>query len=340
MESKLNLKAVQEYSTAFAVAVADHAFASQDKVTGKEILVLTPVKQVNLFIINELLNKWRTETQKVRSPYFDFEAPEVEEALLEFMNTLSQHIAVDREHLFPLLESATQNTLLLLLDPLYFYLQVLSNVQYGLTQENVKELFKYIRINRSFPDLLLQHLQQEGKDEVHASYALWLLEERAEQISHSREDKSTLLSEFSKIKPVGEHSFSLQPASSPSATSFNEKKEDNKGAKSVKVEEGPKTLNDYLNAKTPGASLADIHQKKKIDNFRNHISVNQRYMFIRELFGNNQEEYSRALKELEQHQTYVDAFNYLRHEYAGKYRWRMDSEEVVEFLEIISKRYN
>lgn len=336
MESKLNLKAIKAYSDAFAAVVADQAFAHQDKTGGKEIMSLTPVRQINLFVINDLLNKWKTETQKIRSPYFDFESPEVKEALLEFMNILSQHIAVDRGHLLPLLENATQNTLLLLLDPHYFYYQVLSDVQYSLTQENLKELFKYVKINRSFPDLLLQHLQRENKNEIHASYALWLLDEKAEQVSQHQEDIAGVLHEFSKIKPVNQNTFNNQHAAAPSPSTYQENRESN----SEEIEEGPKTLNDFLNVKKTGANLADIHLKKKIDNLRNHISVNQRYMFIRELFDNNHEEYHRALGELEQHNTYVDAFNYLRHEYASKHRWRMDSEEVVEFLEIISKRYS
>lgn len=335
MESKLNLNAVKEYSVAFAKDVADQAFANRDKVRGQEILALTPVKQINLFIINDLLNKWQGETQKVRSPYFDFEAPEVKEALQEFMNTLSQHIAVSRDHLLPLIELATQNTLLLLLDPQYFYYQVLSNVQYGLTQENIKELFKYIKINRTFTELLLQHLEREKKDEIHASYALWLLNEKSEQVEQRQEDVNTYLNQFSQVKPVEKYTFSQhQPSSALSSVRVSSLE-----SKSEKLDEGPKTLNDYLN-KTAGTTLADIHQKRKIGSLRNYISVNQRFMFIRELFGNNHEEYNLVLNELEQHNTYVEAFNYLRNEYATKHRWRMDSEEVVEFLEIISKRYN
>lgn len=335
MESKLNLNAVKEYSVAFAKDIADQAFTNQDNVSGQDILTLTPVKQINLFIINDLLNKWRGETQKVRSPYFNFEAPQVQEALQEFMNTLSQHIAVDRHHLLPLIEVATQNTLLLLLDPHFFYYQVLSNVQFGLRPENIKELFKYIKINRTFPELLLQHLEKEKKDEIHASYALWLLDEKSEQVEQKQEEASTYLNEFSKVRPVEKYTFNQhhQLSESPPVPAFSSER------KFEKLDEAPKTLNDYLN-QTAGTTLADIHQKRKIDSLRNYISVNQRFMFIRELFGNSQEEFNRALTTLEQHNTYVEAFNYLRNEYATKYRWRMDSEEVVELLEIVSKRYH
>ncbi len=335
MESKLNIEAVKEYSAAFAVATADQAFAQQDKVEGHQIISLTPVKQINLFVINDLLNKWKEETLKIRSPYFDYEAVEVKEALQEFMNVLSQHIAVSRDYLVPLVESATFNTLILLLDPRYFYRQVLSDVQYSLNRENLKELFKYTKINRSFPDMLLQHMEKEKKHEIHASYALWLLDEKADQFTESQSEVKEIMSSFSQTKSINQNTFYTRPSSEnlvpvTSTSSFENK--------SVEIDQGPKTLNDYLN-KASGTSLADIHLKKKISNLKSHISVNQRYMFVRELFDNNNEDYSRALTELEQHQTYVEAFNYLRNEFAQKYRWRMDSEEVVEFLEVISKRY-
>ncbi len=333
MESQLNLRAIKEYSAAFAIAIADQAFASQQKIDGKGILSVTPVRQVNLLVINHLMNQWKTEMQKIRSPYFNFEEEAVQESLQEFMNTLSQHIAVDREHLLPLLEHATEHTLMLLLDPSFFYFQVLSHVRYSLTPDHLHELFKYIKINRFFPDLLLQHLQRENKEEIHASYALWLLDEKADQIRQHQEHVGNYLKEFSTIKPAEQHSFfHRRQEEAPPSTAIHEER------KAV-LEEGPKTLNDFLNVQTPGTTLVDLHQKRKIENIRSHIGVNQGFMFIRELFGNSVEEYNRALSTLDQQNTYAEAFNHIRNEYATKYRWRMDSEEVIEFLEIIGKRY-
>lgn len=349
MESKLNLKAIKEYSEAFAADILDQAYADKEKLGGQEILNLTPVRQVNLFIINDLLNKWKAETKKLKSPYFDFESEEVQEALQEFMSTLSQHIAVGRDQLAPLFETAVQNTLMLLLDPQYFYYQVLSNVRYSLNKENIAELFKYVKINRFFPTALTQHMEREQKDEIHASYALWLLNDKAEQLGPSQEDSEAIIRDFSQVVTARQGTFYHQQPGSTGAqsvpTSVSEHDRDfqkpapSQESMQQELSSGPKTLNDYLN-RTGGNTLAGIHEKRKIDSIRNSISVNQRFMFIRELFGDNAEEYNRALSALEQERTYAEAFNYLRREYATKYRWRMDSEEVIEFLEIISKRYN
>lgn len=349
MESKLNLNTVKEYSEAFTASILDQVYAEKEKLGGQEVLNLTPVRQVNLFVINDLLNKWKAETKKLRSPYFDFESEEVREALQEFMNTLSQHIAIGREQLTPLLEAATQNTLILLLDPQYFYYQVLSNVRYSLNKENIAELFKYVKVNRFFPNALMQHMEREQKDELHASYALWLLDDKSEQLAQEQEDSSTFIHDFSQVVTLQQNtlyrqrlgSAATQPVHTPVSNHQPAFQEPAPSREPVQQElsSGPKTLNDYLN-RTGGSTLADIHEKRKIDSIRNNISVNQRFMFVRELFGNNAEEYNQALSTLEQEHTYAEAFNYLRKEYATKYRWRMDSEEVIEFLEIISKRYN
>ncbi len=352
MESKLNLSTIREYSEAFTTRTLDEAYASQEKLDGQAILHLTPVKQVNLLIINDLLNKWKAEIKKVRSPYFDYESAEVREALQDFMNTISQHIAVARDQLIPLLEAAIQNTLVLLLDPQYFYYQVLSNVQYSLNKENVTELFKYVKVNRFFANALLQHIDREQKDELHASYALWLLDDKSEQVTHSIDDSSTAMQQFAQVLPVEQGDlYRHQPKKAqtqPVATTTPDHDHQRTAQPPVvaqpeatqeELPSGPKTLNDYLN-RSGGTTIADIHNKQKVESIRSSISVNQRFMFVRELFDNNTEEYNQALSRLETERTYAEAFNYLRKEFATRYRWRMDSEEVIEFLEVISKRYN
>ena len=62
-------------------------------------------------------------------------------------------------------------------------------------------------------------------------------------------------------------------------------------------------------------------------------------MFTKSLFGNSTEEFERAVEDLDNYASYVEAFNYLRKDFAGKYHWKMDSEEVIEFLEIVAKKY-
>src|SRR5215468_10505256 len=106
MDERLSLKAVDEYSEDFASKVAAAFFSNKERITGPEILKLCPVHQVNLFVIRELLRAWQHEGQKLRSPYFDYSAPEVKEELERFQNMLSNHILISKENFQPLLKKA------------------------------------------------------------------------------------------------------------------------------------------------------------------------------------------------------------------------------------------
>ena len=120
MSNKFNTNALNEYSKSYARRVAADFYHANPTLSGRQILNLTPINQVNLFVVSSLFDKWKGEVEKFRSPFFDFNHPEVEEALRAFMNVVSQHIAVRREHLEPLLADATKRTLIALFDPRYY----------------------------------------------------------------------------------------------------------------------------------------------------------------------------------------------------------------------------
>lgn len=103
MSNKLNLSAIEKYSKNYAAKLCDTFFSSNQMISGKQILTLSSVQQVNLLTIKSLYDKWQAETQRLRSPYFDFNSEEAQQALKIFMNTVSQFISVKRENFEPLL---------------------------------------------------------------------------------------------------------------------------------------------------------------------------------------------------------------------------------------------
>jgi hypothetical protein len=101
------------------------------------------------------------------------------------------------------------------------------------------------------------------------------------------------------------------------------------------------TLNEKLNTNTKTkATIADLHQKKKIENIKKHISIYQRFMFINELFNGKVDEFDKAVETLDVCSNYQEALHVVDKNYIGPYKWDMEAEEVNEFLEILAKRYN
>ncbi|WP_460444373.1 hypothetical protein, partial [Amycolatopsis magusensis] len=117
MKDKYNQIRLSQYSQALAQRLSEEHFAHHENVTAQQLISFTPIKQVNLFMIRELLTLWNHEMANLRSPYFDFEHPEVKDALVQFMNVLSRKISIKRPHFEPLLLKAIQDTFRTVLEP-------------------------------------------------------------------------------------------------------------------------------------------------------------------------------------------------------------------------------
>ena len=68
---------------------------SSNKVKGKDLIKITDSKQLNLFLIKNIYDKWNQNFKKNKMNYFDYEAKEVEEATNNMMNVLSNNICVE-----------------------------------------------------------------------------------------------------------------------------------------------------------------------------------------------------------------------------------------------------
>ena len=68
---------------------------SSNKVKGKDLIKITDSKQLNLFLIKNIYDKWNKNFKKNKMNYFDYETKEVEEATKNMMNVLSNNICID-----------------------------------------------------------------------------------------------------------------------------------------------------------------------------------------------------------------------------------------------------
>jgi hypothetical protein len=118
MQDKYSLAKCEQYGRRLATRLSQQFFGPQPAATldGPALLKFTPIRQVNLLVLRQLLGRWQQEASALRSPYFDFEAAPVRTALGQFMNVLSRHIRLDRAALEPLLAQAVADTLALATD--------------------------------------------------------------------------------------------------------------------------------------------------------------------------------------------------------------------------------
>ncbi len=98
------------------------------------------------------------------------------------------------------------------------------------------------------------------------------------------------------------------------------------------------TLNDQLKDDEK-VTIADIHETQGTGKMQESISVNQRYMFINELFQGNADQYTQAINDIERCESFDDSVELMIQKYAKKLDWNMNSQEVKELLKVIFKRY-
>jgi len=95
---------------------------------------------------------------------------------------------------------------------------------------------------------------------------------------------------------------------------------------------------DYLAEPTVDNSLAGKMQKEKITNIRSAIGINEKFLFLNELFKGDLSRYNRVIDELNAMQTKQGAETYLIElKVAGQ--WKEDLPAFVKLKEIVFRKY-
>ncbi len=121
MKIKPNDSAITSYAQEFASVSTTKIFENKHFVSGKELVNATEVKQVNLFLVRIIYEKWQSQTKNLVSPYFDYSSEEVKQALNTLMSLLSKNIKIGKEDLEELIQEATEDCLLLSVSPKAFF---------------------------------------------------------------------------------------------------------------------------------------------------------------------------------------------------------------------------
>ena len=81
--------------------------------------------------------------------------------------------------------------------------------------------------------------------------------------------------------------------------------------------------------------LSDLLEKKNLSDFRKAFSLNDRFRFKRELFGNNEDAMNTVISELNDIRTYEESMNYIE----NKLQWDKEQEAVSDFIKLLEKRF-
>ena len=376
---KLDLSAIEKYAQQYAAKVCDDFFNRTVTINGQQILKLSNVAQVNMFVVSDLFERWKTDSEAFKSPYFNFEHGEVKAVLKTFMNTASQHIMVKREDFEPMLSKAVNKTLVLLLDPSkYFDGYVRDSPDFMFTKDRLAQLVKYTKINGQVTKALTDKMADEGK--VYVTTALgWLSEIDAKNDFENPDKYLEMLSATvplrkdnfvkSTAKKVVEDNsamkmqqsfFDIDPddeemddedAPLPTVAQVQAKFEAEGLVANTKLP-GLDRLNDTFTDDLPtvndllkkeiigtGTPLSDLAFSRPIKSIVDGISLNQKFVFIGRLFNGDINSYNKAVEELDNCLNFSEAKNLMNKALAPKYNWIMAAEEANDFLEVVGRKF-
>ena len=118
-----------------------------------------------------------------------------------FMNVVSQHIAVRREHLEPLLADATCRTIELVFDPRsYFDEMFRDQPEFTLSADVLKQITRYTKINTFIPTFIAQRMN--GKPFVYVNQAISYLDEVLSQRGHELERYDGFVAKLGEKHPM------------------------------------------------------------------------------------------------------------------------------------------
>lgn len=338
MESNINHQVINSYSKSFAVIHIKNYFKKKSSITGKEILGFCEIKQVNFFILKILFEKWNQEMDSIKSPYFDYNNAAVKKSVQSMMNVLSKNILIDKDDLQPILEEAVYKTLLLIFSPYEYYLQEINRpASKQISIPDLQGLKKYIKINGHLLNAYIDRLNKDGIQAIFNEDAVQIFDEVCETIKDTPEDFDIYQTEFSKILELDLNEvYSQKEDEQNEQTSETNKQESDNINEKFKDEK--QTLLDTLDVEQ-AEGIADIHGKKPIEGIKKSITINQRFMFESDLFNGDKDEFEMVVNFLDNCSSNQQAMDFINENYLKKKNWDLEKEEVLEFFEVINRRF-
>ncbi len=341
MESNINHQVINSYSKSFAQILINRYFTKKSSIQGEDIIGFSEIKQINYFVLKILFEKWKSDFDRLKSPYFDFTNKEVQKAIPAFMNVLSKNILVIKEDFLPLLEEATYKTILLIFSPYEYYLQEINKPAFQqISISDLHAIQKYIKINDHLLKAFIERFNSDGIQAVFNDDAVRIFDEVCESIKETPEDFDIYHQQLSKVMDLDINEVYSQV--DDIAREYEEDQEENQKTEVISINEKyqvPKqTLLDTLGANQK-EGIIDIHEKKPIKGIKKSITINQRFMFENDLFNGNKDELEMVINYLDNCTNHHEAMDFINENYAQKKNWDLEKEEVIEFFNVINKRF-
>jgi hypothetical protein len=328
MESKLNFEAIETYAEAYATILIDDFFKDKEKIAGNEILQL-PVEQVGLLILNNIYQSWALEAEKLKSAYFNYESENVKAEMKRLMNILSKNILVDRGSFEPLLVDAVNKTILLIVSPYTFYANLLQGEDVNL--ESLITTKKFLKINNGVIKTLINRLEVSPEMINNTDT---LLNEVFSSIDDLPLNNDEISKRFSEHLQFSADKFYIEEEQKQVFIVQDDEEDDEDGQT-----EPESTLNDSFIGNSYETVADKLKKSNKTDSLKSMLSINEKFMFINDLFDGNQDDFTKVLEFLEACESKEEAITFVEKNYLKHNIWKEGAPQVKAFIELLNKKF-
>ncbi|WP_048640164.1 hypothetical protein [Cyclobacterium amurskyense] len=349
---------IDSYSRDFSQIICDNHFINKGYISGQDIVELTSSSQLNLMVIRELFEDWQKQVDSfTQNPYFDYKDKAVKEALSDFMIVLSRAIKIEQNDFAPLLSKAVTKTIFLAVDPVAFIEEILDE-RHEKSTAYVKELQKYIKWYTQMwvpaaedwasesGDIIWKQKLYEGleKETNDSTQAVSLLAPLQDVLSLDFDKLIKEVPQKLKDEPVPELVEKVEETVpkhyivEPSETVI-----DNQEEEAPKEEASNEDLIETIDPSIVWAKFdsgENPYMKGSITHLKEGMGINQRIMFTKRLFQGNPDLMDQAIIELDATDSFFEAIDLLNQSFVKSLNWDIHSEEVMELLQLIFRKYD
>ena len=183
-------------------------------------------------------------------------------------------------------------------------IQQISKAVYGIEQNRVYELEKVLENQRSCIEAISNRLKEE--------------EQKVEALTLAQEAKEAEIEAPSPIEEVVPI-----PEIKPEPIVLPQEEKEAKAVIAPKKEE------------KSALSLKEVLEKKSLSDFRKSFSLNDRFLFKKELFGGDEAKMSKTISELNETGSLQEAIDYIQ----TKLKWDFENSVVADFIARLEKRF-
>ena len=100
-----------------------------------------------------------------------------------------------------------------------------------------------------------------------------------------------------------------------------------------------RSLNDLFNEQREDHSISSQYQRAKVGDLTKAISINDKFIYIKELFHNRGEDFSTSIRQLNDCKTMEEAFDCLE-QLKQKFFWDSKSDAYLSFCDLLRRKYS